>query len=66
MRASLAGEIGTAFDKLGQRVAEVNPDNLSGAARPWAQEGCLGAPVRAISCSALRTLQALPGSDGVH
>ena len=32
MRASLAGEIGKAFDKLGKRVAEVNPDNLAGAA----------------------------------
>ena len=32
VRASLAGEIGKAFDKLGGRVAEVKPDNLSGAA----------------------------------
>ena len=32
VRASLAGEIGRAFEKLGDRVAEVNPDNLSGAA----------------------------------
>ena len=32
VRASLAGEIGKAFEKLGDRVAEVNPDNLSGAA----------------------------------
>ncbi|MXW92151.1 MAG: relaxase domain-containing protein [Rhodospirillaceae bacterium] len=32
VRASLAGEIGKAFDKLGDRVAEVNPDNLAGAA----------------------------------
>ena len=28
VRASLAGEIGKAFEKLGDRVAEVNPDNL--------------------------------------
>ena len=32
VRASLAGEIGRAFDKLGDRIAEVNPDNLAGAA----------------------------------
>ena len=32
VRASLAGEIGKAFEKLGDRVVEVNPDNLSGAA----------------------------------
>ena len=32
VRASLAGEIGTAFGKLGDRIAEVNPDNLAGAA----------------------------------
>ncbi len=32
VRASLAGEIATAFGKLGGRVAEVNPDNLAGAA----------------------------------
>ena len=32
VRASLAGEIGKAFGKLGGRVAEVNPDNLAGAA----------------------------------
>ena len=32
VRASLAGEIGKAFDKLGGRIAEVKPDNLSGAA----------------------------------
>ena len=32
VRASLAGDIGRAFAKLGDRVAEVNPDNLAGAA----------------------------------
>ena len=32
VRASLAGEIGRAFEKLGDRVAKVNPDNLAGAA----------------------------------
>ena len=32
VRASLAGEIGRAFGKLGGRIAEVNPDNLAGAA----------------------------------
>ena len=32
VRASLAGEIGKAFGKLGDRVAEVRPDNLAGAA----------------------------------
>ena len=32
VRASLAGEIGKAFGKLGGRIAEVNPDNLAGAA----------------------------------
>ena len=32
VRASLAGEIGKAFGKLGDRIAEVNPDNLAGAA----------------------------------
>ena len=32
VRASLAGDIGKAFEKLGDRVAEVNPDNLAGAA----------------------------------
>ena len=32
VRASLAGEIGRAFAKLGDRIAEVNPDNLAGAA----------------------------------
>ena len=32
VRASLAGEIGKAFGKLGDRVAEVKPDNLAGAA----------------------------------
>ncbi len=36
VRASLTGEIGRAFEKLGSRVAEVHPDNLSGAAAaPW-------------------------------
>ena len=29
--ASLRGEIGTAFEKLGGNVAEVNPDNIAGA-----------------------------------
>ena len=29
--ASLSGEIGKAFDKLGSNVAEVNPDNIAGA-----------------------------------
>ena len=32
VRASLAGEIGKAFDRLGDRIAEVNPRNLAGAA----------------------------------
>ena len=32
VRASLAGDVRTAFDKLGDRVAEVKPDNLAGAA----------------------------------
>ena len=32
VEASLAGEIGRAFDKLGKNVAEVKPDNLAGAA----------------------------------
>ena len=32
VEASLAGEIGTAFEKLGDNVAEVKPDNLAGAA----------------------------------
>ena len=32
VRASLAGDIGRAFAKLGDRVAEVKPDNLAGAA----------------------------------
>ena len=32
VEASLAGEIGRAFGKLGDRVAEVNPNNLAGAA----------------------------------
>ena len=32
VRASLAGDIRKAFGKLGDRVAEVNPDNLAGAA----------------------------------
>ena len=31
VEASLAGEIGKAFDKLGSNVAEVNPDNIAGA-----------------------------------
>ena len=31
VEASLAGEIGKAFDKLGANVAEVNPDNVAGA-----------------------------------
>ncbi len=31
VEASLAGEIGKAFDKLGGNVAEVNPDNIAGA-----------------------------------
>ena len=31
VEASLAGEIGKAFEKLGRNVAEVNPDNLAGA-----------------------------------
>ena len=30
--ASLAGDIARAFEKLGDNVAEVNPDNLAGAA----------------------------------
>ena len=32
VEASLAGDIGRAFEKLGGNVAEVNPDNLAGAA----------------------------------
>ncbi|MCY3731786.1 MAG: relaxase domain-containing protein [Rhodospirillaceae bacterium] len=31
VEASLAGEIGKAFDKLGSNVAEVEPDNIAGA-----------------------------------
>ncbi|MCY4496185.1 MAG: AAA family ATPase, partial [Rhodospirillaceae bacterium] len=31
VEASLAGEIGKAFEKLGQNVAEVEPDNIAGA-----------------------------------
>ena len=31
VEASLAGEIGRAFDKLGSNVAEVKPDNIAGA-----------------------------------
>ena len=31
VEASLAGDIGKAFEKLGERVAEVNPDNVAGA-----------------------------------
>ena len=31
VQASLAGEIGKAFEKLGNHVAEVNPDNIAGA-----------------------------------
>ena len=31
VEASLAGEIGKAFDKLGAHVAEVKPDNIAGA-----------------------------------
>ncbi|MDE0001399.1 MAG: conjugative relaxase [Rhodospirillaceae bacterium] len=31
VEASLSGEIGKAFDKLGSNVAEVNPDNIAGA-----------------------------------
>ena len=31
VEASLAGEIGKAFEKLGGNVAEVNPDNIAGA-----------------------------------
>ncbi len=31
VEASLAGEIGKAFEKLGSNVAEVNPDNVAGA-----------------------------------
>ena len=32
VRASLAGEVKTAFNKLGERIAEAEPDNLAGAA----------------------------------
>ncbi len=32
VRASLAGDVCGAFEKLGERVAEVKPDNLAGAA----------------------------------
>ena len=31
VEASIVGEIGKAFDKLGANVAEVNPDNIAGA-----------------------------------
>ncbi len=56
VRASLAGEIGKAFDKLGDRVAEVNPDNLAGAAAarwlklsPWERDNTgLMAPSHAL------------------
>ncbi len=38
VEASLAGEIGKAFDKLGANVAEVRPDNIAGAvAARWLQ-----------------------------
>ena len=32
VEASLAGDIARAFQKLGDNVAEVSPDNLAGAA----------------------------------
>ena len=32
VRASLAGDVRGAFEKLGERIAEVKPDNLAGAA----------------------------------
>jgi len=32
VEASLAGDVARAFDKLGENVAEVKPDNLAGAA----------------------------------
>ena len=32
VRSSLAGDVRSAFEKLGERVAEVKPDNLAGAA----------------------------------
>ena len=32
VEASLAGDVARAFEKLGESVAEVNPDNLAGAA----------------------------------
>ena len=32
VEASLAGEVGRAFEKLGSNIAEVKPDNLAGAA----------------------------------
>ena len=32
VRASLAGDVRAAFDKLGDRIAQVEPDNLAGAA----------------------------------
>ena len=32
VRASLAGEVKTAFEKLGRNIAEANPENLAGAA----------------------------------
>ena len=38
VEATLAGEIGKAFQKLGSNVAEVNPDNIAGAvAARWLQ-----------------------------
>ena len=40
VEASLAGEIGKAFDKLGSNVAEVKPDNIAGAvAARWLRLG---------------------------
>ena len=47
VEASLAGDIAHAFEKLGENAAEVNPDNLAGAAaasgsRRWRRSGTRG------------------------
>ena len=47
VEASLAGDIARAFEKLGDNVAEVNPDNLAGAAAARERTGLM-APSHAL------------------
>ena len=62
VEASLAGEIGKAFDKLGSNVAEVKPDNIAGAvAARWLRLGPEGRANTGVMAPSHELRQAING-----